>query len=44
LRAQTLARSALARSALARSALARLNWWVFIKYEPKSSQLKEPKT
>ncbi len=20
------------------------NWWVFVKYEPKSSQLKEPKT
>ncbi len=21
-----------------------MNWWVFVKYEPKSSQLKEPKT
>ncbi len=21
-----------------------VNWWVFVKYEPKSSQLKEPKT
>ncbi len=24
--------------------LLRVNWWVFVKCEPKSSQLKEPKT
>ncbi len=24
--------------------LTQVNWWVFIKFEPKSSQLKEPKT
>ncbi len=21
-----------------------VNWWIFVKYEPKSSQLKEPKS
>ncbi len=26
------------------SNLLRVNWWVFVKCEPKSSQLKEPKT
>ncbi len=26
------------------SNLLRVNWWVFVTYEPKSSQLKEPKT
>ncbi len=26
------------------SNLLRVNWWIFVKCEPKSSQLKEPKT